>query len=190
MSFDSHLQDLFDVGTRLVNAVVAGEAHGRPVSPPTGRDRIARVREALDRPGRPAVRVGAEDADLLIATAQEMHAIFVLTDAGKPKAASAAVNALLGRFGTRPQLDPDRRGGYQLHFHGLDDSLGVGWSAGFAAGLAIVIGSDMAGRLGVCAAPACDRVYVDSSRNNQKRFCSTACQNRVKAAAFRARRRS
>ena len=45
-----------------------------------------------------------------------------------------------------------------------------------------------AGRLGVCAAERCDRVYVDTSRNATRRFCSTACQSRTKAAAFRARR--
>ncbi len=79
--------------------------------------------------------------------------------------------------------------GLQLHFHGYDDSLPVGWGAGIAAGLAAVIGSDLAGRMGVCAAPACDRVYVDASRNNHKRFCCTSCQNRVKAAAYRSRHR-
>ncbi|WP_405875666.1 CGNR zinc finger domain-containing protein [Streptomyces xanthophaeus] len=34
----------------------------------------------------------------------------------------------------------------------------------------------------------CDRVYADTSRNAARQFCSTACQNRTKAAAFRARR--
>jgi predicted RNA-binding Zn ribbon-like protein len=28
---------------------------------------------------------------------------------------------------------------------------------------------------------------VDTSRNGTRRFCSTSCQNRVKAAAFRAK---
>ena len=32
------------------------------------------------------------------------------------------------------------------------------------------------------------RVYVDVSRNGRRRFCSTSCQNRVKTAAFRARK--
>jgi predicted RNA-binding Zn ribbon-like protein len=50
----------------------------------------------------------------------------------------------------------------------------------------VVLGSEQQGRLGTCAAPRCDRVYVDVSRNATRRFCSTACQNRVKAAAFRA----
>ena len=78
--------------------------------------------------------------------------------------------------------------GWHVHFHGQDDSLATGWAAGCATGLALALGSDLAGRLGVCAAPRCDRVYVDTSRNTSRRFCSTACQNRVKAAAFRARR--
>jgi predicted RNA-binding Zn ribbon-like protein len=68
---------------------------------------------------------------------------------------------------------------WRLHFHGAEDSL--------ATGLAVVLGSDLRGRIGVCTAPRCDRVYVDASRNGTRRFCSTTCQNRVKTAAFRAR---
>jgi hypothetical protein len=191
MSFDSHLRDLFDVGTRLVNSVVAGQAHGREKLAPAGAERVAAVRAALSRQGSPRPHVTAEDAELLIATAEDLHAVFVMMSAGQIRKASTAVNSLLERFGTRPRLDPDRRrGGFQLHFHGLDDSLAIGWSAGLAAGLAIVIGSDMAGRLGVCTAPSCDRIYVDQSRNSHKRFCSTACQNRVKSATFRSRRQA
>ena len=48
----------------------------------------------------------------------------------------------------------------------------------------------LADRLGVCDAARCDRVYVDTSRNGARRFCSTACQNRTKAAAFRTRSRT
>jgi predicted RNA-binding Zn ribbon-like protein len=55
--------------------------------------------------------------------------------------------------------------------------------------MATVLGSEYADRLGVCAAPACDRVFVDVSRNGTKRFCTEACQSRVKAAAHRARQR-
>ena len=51
---------------------------------------------------------------------------------------------------------------------------------------AVVLGGDLYDRLGVCTAPRCDRVYVDTSRNGTRRYCSTSCQNRVKTAAFRA----
>lgn len=57
-----------------------------------------------------------------------------------------------------------------------------------ATALATVLGNAAIERLGICNAAACDRVYVDVSKNGTRRFCSTACQNRVKAAAFRARR--
>ena len=62
-----------------------------------------------------------------------------------------------------------------------------GWAAGCATGLAVVLGGSRYDRLGVCTGPRCDRVYVDTSRNGTRRYCSTSCQNRVKTAAFRAR---
>jgi predicted RNA-binding Zn ribbon-like protein len=74
---------------------------------------------------------------------------------------------------------------WHLHFHGAEESLVTGWAAGCATGLAVVIGTESSGRLGVCTAPRCDRVFVDNSRNATPRFCSTACQNRFKTAAFR-----
>ena len=99
------------------------------------------------------------------------------------------LNALLKRTGARPQLDPLDAGGWHVHFHGSTDALATGWAAGCATGLALAIGSDLAGRLGVCEAERCDRVYVDTSKNSTRRFCSTTCQNRTKTAAFRQRRK-
>jgi predicted RNA-binding Zn ribbon-like protein len=93
---------------------------------------------------------------------------------------------MLADTGARPRLDRHDGEPWHLHFHGAEDSLVTGWAAGCATGLAVVLGSDLRGRLGVCTAPRCDRVYVDTSRNATRRFCSTSCQNRVKAAAFRA----
>ncbi len=187
MSFDSHLWNVLDVATRLVNGAVEGEARGRPFAAPVATGLRRTVADALGGEGRTRPRLTQADAVLLAGTAAQLHAVFALVETGHQREAAWAVNELLARFGTRPQLDPDGDR-FQLHFHGFDDSLAIGWSAGLAAGLAVVIGSDLVGRLGVCSAPSCDRVYVDASRNNQKRFCSTACQNRVKAATFRHRR--
>ena len=44
-------------------------------------------------------------------------------------------------------------------------------------------------RLAVCAEPSCAGIVLDLSRNRSRRFCSTACGNRVAVAAYRARRR-
>ena len=111
----------------------------------------------------------------------------VLRGAGDVDDAARQVNALLIRTGARPELKQHDGEPWHLHFHAADDSLPNGWAAGCGTGLAVVLGGDYRDRLGVCTAPRCDRVYVDTSRNGTRRYCSTSCQNRVKTAAFRAR---
>jgi predicted RNA-binding Zn ribbon-like protein len=97
---------------------------------------------------------------------------------------------MLKATGAHPSLERHDGQAWHIHFHAADErSLAGNWAAGYATGLAIVLGGEHFDRLGVCTAAHCDRVYVDVSRNGSKRFCSTACQNRVKAAAFREARR-
>jgi predicted RNA-binding Zn ribbon-like protein len=43
-------------------------------------------------------------------------------------------------------------------------------------------------RLRICAAIDCDDVLVDLSKNRSRRFCGTACANRVNVIAYRTRR--
>ncbi|MFI2207278.1 CGNR zinc finger domain-containing protein [Streptomyces sp. NPDC020192] len=117
-----------------------------------------------------------------------MRAVFEAVDGGHINQAAQLVKDLLRTTGARPQLDRVDGEPWQVHFHGSDDTLSVGWSAGCATALALAIGSTLAGRLGVCTAPNCDRVYVDASRNAVRHFCSASCRSRVKAAAFRARK--
>jgi predicted RNA-binding Zn ribbon-like protein len=131
--------------------------------------------------------VRATDAHLIATTVAEARRVIEDIDAGDLATAAKRTNVLLRRTGARPQLDTHGPGVWNLHFHGPDDSFGVGWSAGIAAGLAMALGTADAGRLGVCAADACDRVHLDVSRNGGRRFCSTRCQSRTKAAAHRAR---
>jgi predicted RNA-binding Zn ribbon-like protein len=129
-------------------------------------------------------------AEYLAGTARAMRAVFEATEDDRADDAAAILNRLLGETGARPQLDRVPGEPWQVHFHGSSDTYGVGWAAGCATALALAIGSELAGRLGVCVAPRCDRVYVDASRNAVRRFCSAQCQSRVKAAAFRARHES
>jgi predicted RNA-binding Zn ribbon-like protein len=117
--------------------------------------------------------------------------VFDRVAAGTPQALDGAVeqvNRLLRDFGARPQLHRHDGEPWHLHYHGPDDELVAGWAAGLATGLAVVLGSELHDRIGVCTAAHCDRVYVDTSRNGTRRYCGTPCQNRAKTAAFRARR--
>lgn len=182
--FDSHVAVVTEVACRLVNVLTPGYDGVRPVDPPVGR--ADAIREILERPDyRP--RVTARDATRFAELADRIRKVFIAADSGDLAIAVGIVNQLLEQTEARPRLDAAAGGGWTLHFHARDPGLVRGWSAGIAAGLALAIGSDLAGRLGVCAAEPCDRVYVDTSRNVGRRFCSTRCQNRVKAAAHRAR---
>lgn len=187
MNFTSHVDTVVTVAVSLVNALTPGESRGRGYLPPAGADLQAAVTAALQT-GRLAARaVTAGEAADLAETAAQLRVVFAAVDAGDVDAAASQVNTLLAATGARPQLDRHDGEPWHLHFHGRTDTLAQGWAAGCATGLAVVLGTELYNRLGVCTAPRCDRVYVDVSRNGTRRFCSTSCQNRVKAAAFRAR---
>ncbi|HVB42223.1 MAG TPA: CGNR zinc finger domain-containing protein [Streptosporangiaceae bacterium] len=188
MNFSSHVDAVVTVAVRLANALTPGDARGRPYLPPGGGASLAAAATAALRAGRPDSRSATPaEATEFAAIALALRRVFDAVAAGDIDDAAARVNELLRQTGARPWLDKHDGEPWHLHFHGADESLVTGWAAGCATGLAVVLGSDLHGRLGVCTADRCDRVYVDTSRNGTRRFCSTACQNRVKAAAFRAR---
>ncbi|GAA1342952.1 CGNR zinc finger domain-containing protein [Actinocatenispora thailandica] len=186
MPFNSHIERLLSTTVRLVNVLTPGFDGGRPVTPPTGpalREVVAETVLGVGRDFSPS----AADARALRGCAGQAREVFAALEADDADRAAALVNAMLRASDARPQLDANGHGGHTLHFHGPDDSFARGWAAGTAAGLAMAIGGDAGSRLGLCAAPGCDRAYVDLSRNAHRRFCSTRCQNRVKTAAYRAR---
>ena len=63
------------------------------------------------------------------------------------------------------------------------------WRPGCAA-LASHLAQRGMGRLGTCAAGPCDCAFVDHTRGRTRRFCSTACNDRAAAQAYRQRKRS
>jgi hypothetical protein len=190
--FDSHIQLLLEASASLVNELTDGERRGKPYTAPSGAALSMAVAAALPPGGRVTVpaKLPPVSAEYLASAAREMRGVFEAMEDDRADEAAAAVNRMLRETGARPQLDRVPGEPWQVHFHGASDTYGVGWAAGCATALALAIGSELAGRLGVCVAPRCDRVYVDASRNGVRRFCSAPCQSRVKAAAFRARRES
>jgi predicted RNA-binding Zn ribbon-like protein len=183
VDFNSHTDTVVQVAVGLVNLLTPGTSRGRGYEPPEDEERTAAVAELLSSGGGRRTPSWEEAASLSFVAA-ELRAVFA---AGSVDEAARLVNALLSRTGARPALERHDGEPWHLHFHAADDSLVNGWAAGCATGLAVVLGSELYDRLGVCTAPRCDRVYVDTSRNGTRRYCSTSCQNRVKTAAFRAR---
>lgn len=187
VTFDGHVLSVLTTSVALVNRLTGGYVGGAPLEAPQGALQVGATADALSADGRPRPEVQPSDAEHLAAVAARMRVVFEAAHAGEIDRAATEVNALLLDTHARPQLDGGGDKGWSLHFHAADDTLAHGWAAGCAAGLALALGSDLAGRLGVCAAPQCDRVFVDTSRNTKRRFCSPQCQSRVKAAAHRAR---
>lgn len=100
------------------------------------------------------------------------------------------VNALLHEAGALPQLVAHDDWPYHLHATAPDAPLADRIAVEAAMAFVDVVRQGELDRLQVCDAPECGDAYVDLSKNRSRRYCSTACSNRVNVKAFRARRRA
>jgi hypothetical protein len=170
----------------LVNALTTGD-DGEPLATPvpaaTALPSLARVL-AVDPPS--VEQLGEDDVPGFGALAQRLRAVFDELDRGDVDAAAGRLNDLLAEHPAHPHLAKEG-GRWRLHHHPLDAALVPMWTAICAEGVARVVGAGMVDRLGTCDRRGCARVFLDVSKNASRRFCSTTCQNRVKAAAFRRR---
>ena len=187
MNFNSHTDLVVKVTVGLVNLLTPGEDRSRGYQPPEGAERAAAITALLRSTGGGRRAITEPEAAEFGPAAAELRAVFTAVSAGDLDGAARRLNEMLAKTGAHPLLDRHDGEPWHLHFHGTDDTMVNSWAAGCATGLAVVLGGELYDRLGVCTAPRCDRVYVDTSRNGSRRFCSTACQNRVKSAAFRER---
>ena len=101
----------------------------------------------------------------------------------------ARLNALLALASPRPYAT-DHDGELHLHYAHPDAPLLEQLTTTVAMGLSQVVVQHGWQRLGVCSAEGCGNVYVDTSRNASRRYCSNTCASRSSVAAYRARQRS
>lgn len=187
--FDSHTDYVVQAAVALINAVTPGSSRGRPFVAPIGDDLVRATDDAVSVTSWIGDEVTTvADAERLAVWAGRMREAIELIDAGDVPAGCRALNAVMRETGAQPTLSSHGDEPWHLHFHAEDAAWDASWAAPMATALAVVVGNPTIDRLGVCTAEQCDRVFVDTSRNGTRRFCSTACQNRVKAAAFRARK--
>jgi predicted RNA-binding Zn ribbon-like protein len=101
----------------------------------------------------------------------------------------AAVNQMLREAAALPQLVRHDEWDYHLHATSPAAALADRMAVEAAMAFVDVVRQQALDRLRVCGADDCDDVLVDLSKNRSRRYCSTACSNRVNVAAFRARQR-
>ena len=181
--FDSYEDAGAIISVGLVNELATQHAFGRPVRP---ADPFAAIRQVLEIDPPSAKRLRKGDVPGFIALARRLREVFVNLDRGDLDAAADRLNELLAAHSAHPHLAKED-GRWRLHHHPSDAALVPMATAICAEGMARLIGGGAASRLGTCEADDCERAFLDGSKNASRRFCSTTCQNRVKAAAFRRR---
>ena len=107
-----------------------------------------------------------------------------------PDDASAArlLNDLLAGVDVIPQFAVDHQQSLHLHFLVLPGTpLLTRLTVATALGLGFALQQYGKERFQMCAASPCQDMFIDTSRNRSRRFCSDRCANRINIAVFRAR---
>ena len=171
------------VAVDLVNELAVAHAFGRP-APAT--EPFPAIRRVLGIDPESAAQLRHRDIPGFIALAAQLQRVFRDLDDGDVDAAANRLNQLLAAHPAHPHLAKDE-GRWRVHHHPVDAGVVSMAAAVSAEAMARRIGAGEGTRLGTCDSDDCDRVFLDASKNGSRRFCSTTCQNRVKAAAFRRR---
>ena len=136
-------------------------------------------------PGTPLALTG-RDAAKVRETSQLIRAVAV---ADSQEQVIERLNELLALARPRPYAT-DHDGELHLHYAKPDAPLLEQLTTTVAMGISQVVVQHGWQRLGVCSAESCDDVYVDTSRNASRRYCSNTCASRSSVAAYRARRKA
>lgn len=133
---------------------------------------------------RPLSRVTDSDTAELVRWAGHLRSVFRETDLPRRV---RMLNELLAVTVAQPYIS--QHDGRPPHLHFADETAPMvdRIKAYTAGGLAHALCEDPA-RIGHCGRASCDVVFVDTSRNGRRRFCSTQCATRVHVADHRARR--
>ncbi|MEV0251291.1 CGNR zinc finger domain-containing protein [Nocardia sp. NPDC050712] len=94
------------------------------------------------------------------------------------------LNGLLAETTSEPYISTHDGREPHLHFSRIDLPTVERVKAYTAMGLAELYCA-APDRIGRCARPGCSWVFVDTSRNGRRRFCTTRCSNRVHVAEHR-----
>jgi predicted RNA-binding Zn ribbon-like protein len=141
-------------------------------------------RHAVSEPGP----LCADDLAAVRRLRDRLRGVFAARD--QPTAVRL-VNDLIADARTTPRLTDHDGWPLHVHYHSPEARLAEHLAADCGMALAFVIAAGERQRLATCAAPDCERVLVDLSRNRSKRYCDArTCGNRLHVAAYRARQKT
>jgi predicted RNA-binding Zn ribbon-like protein len=176
MDYDTYGSSAVELAIELANAE-RGDDPGWAAGFLRGHDEWFSPGTAFEL-SRAQARQAAETADLVRAVAE----------AASQEEVIGRLNALLALASPQPYAT-DHDGDLHLHYARPEAPALEQLTTTVAMGLAQVVAQHGWQRLGVCSAEGCDDVYVDTSRNASRRYCSNTCASRSTVAAYRARRK-
>ncbi|MGY1846871.1 CGNR zinc finger domain-containing protein [Blastococcus sp. SYSU DS1021] len=176
MDYDTYGSTAVELAISLANADLA---------PEDGMARFLAAHDEWFTPGT-SLDLTPADAQKAAATAQLVRAVAL---AESQPDVLARLNELLALARPRPYAT-DHDGDLHLHYARPDAPALEQLTTTVAMGLSQVVVQHGWQRLGVCSAEGCDDVYVDTSRNASRRYCSNTCASRSTVAAYRARQKS
>jgi predicted RNA-binding Zn ribbon-like protein len=144
-----------------------------------------------EHPGHRAV-LDQEDVEALRAFVARLRPVFEASRDGREDHAVEQLNTLLAEHPVLTRLDRSPEAGprWRVRVVGGRSSAAELLVTEALWALSRVVCELGAGRLGVCDASGCEQVFVDTSPNSSRRYCSDRCSSRANVAAYRARRKA
>jgi predicted RNA-binding Zn ribbon-like protein len=141
--------------------------------------------------GREWLQMRCTDRDCMVLRKfqRELRPVFEAAHRNETARVIKSLNELMSRHPIKPRISDQGTG--ELHLHVANTSsvaeLLIGESL---LGLATIMCDLGPNRFGVCSASPCTNVFVDSSPNLSRRYCSERCSSRANVAKFRARQKA
>ena len=134
--------------------------------------------------------VTERDVIVLRRAAKKLRDVFELGTAGRDADAVNELNTLLEAFPVQPRISGHDSSDWHMHVTSRGASVSAEYLAGAVWGLSVWLCEYGSARFGICADERCGNVYLDTSSNCCRRFCSERCATRSHVAAHRARKRA
>ena len=130
------------------------------------------------------------DCMLLRKFQRELRPVFEASGSDDTAGVIDGLNELMVRYPITPRISDHDHHDLHLHVATANASVAELLVGESLLGLATLVCDLGPTRLGICAAVTCRNVYVDTSPNQSRRYCSDRCSSRANVAAYRARQKA
>lgn len=134
--------------------------------------------------------VEERDVTELRAFQAALRPVFEASDEDRVDAVVGTLNELLATHPVTPMISDHDPSNLHMHVANRASSVSDLLIGEALMGLATLVCDLGPTRLGVCTATRCTHVFVDTSPNQSRRYCSDRCSSRANVAAYRARQKA